>query len=430
MTGAPSGDTIFALSSGPPPAAIAIIRISGPAAAPALAALGGEPLPEPRRASLRMLRDAEGSLLDRALILLFPGPATATGEDLAELHLHGGRAVIAAVSRALAAMPGLRPAEAGEFTRRALYNGRVDLTEAEGLADLLSAQTESARRAALAMAGGAIRRQVDGWSDRLMQLSARIEAELDFADEDDVPAATLDELRGASASLAGEIDDALASPSVERVREGIMVVFAGPPNSGKSSLFNVLAGRDAAIVSPVAGTTRDRIEAWVERGGIGYTLVDTAGVRDDTLDPVERIGVQRARDAVSVGDIVLWLGEDRPVAPAMLWLLPQADRRDSRPAGRDAVSAVTGEGIDGLWRAIAARAEQVLPVGREILYNHRHRALLQAAAVWLASASQLGDILLMAEDFRSARSAFEQVTGRRGTEAMLDALFGRFCIGK
>jgi tRNA modification GTPase len=263
-------DTIFALSSGQPPAAIGVVRISGPQAFAAVESLAGK-LPSPRRATLRTL-STDATHLDRALVLIFPGPTTVTGEDLAELHLHGGRAVVRAVEAALAAMSGLRAAEAGEFTRRALANGRIDLTEAEGLGDLLAAETEAQRRAAIRAAEGGIRQRIEGWASRTLQLSAIVEAMLDHADEDDVAAEAgpLGRIGDDARALEAEIETVLAQPGVERLRDGIRVVLAGPPNAGKSTLLNALAEREAAIVSPLAGTTRDRIEAPVMRDGIAY----------------------------------------------------------------------------------------------------------------------------------------------------------------
>lgn len=428
-------DTIFAVSSGAPPAAIAVLRLSGPRAFEATAQLGGK-LPAPRRAGLRALRDpASGELLDRALVLLFPGPDSASGEDLAELHLHGGRAVVRAVEAVLAALPGLRPAEPGEFTRRALLNGRMDLSEAEGLGDLLVAETEAQRRIAVRSAEGAVRRQVEDWSRRLLMLAAQVEAQLDHSDEDDV-AGGADSLGGvhvAAAALAEEIGQVTRRPPVERLRDGLRVVLAGPPNAGKSTLLNAMAERDAAIVSPIAGTTRDRIEAPVVRGGTAYLLIDTAGLAEATADPIEAIGIGRARAALEEADIVLWLGDAPPPNhPATLWLHARADLagRD-RGAGKDlAVSAATGAGVEALWSRIGALAANLLPPPDLLALNQRQRGLGIAAGEALARAAMQHDLLLLAEELRSARRAFDAITGRAGVEAMLDALFARFCIGK
>lgn len=430
-------DTIFALSSGQPPAAIAVLRISGPAAFDAAEKLAGGSLPPPRRAALRTLRDGE-THLDRALVLTFPGPATATGEDLAELHLHGGRSVVRAVEAALAAMPGLRAAEPGEFTRRALANGRIDLTEAEGLADLLAAETEAHRRAALRAAEGGIRRRIEIWSTRTLQLSATVEALLDHADEADVAAETdaLAQVREASAALADEIAAIVAQPSVERLRDGIRVVLAGSPNTGKSTLLNALAEREAAIVSPLAGTTRDRIEAPVMRGGIAYLLTDTAGLHDAPSDLVEQIGIDRARESLTQADIVLWLDDELPsaeiVARPHLNLHARADEpsRHEAPAGRFLVSGRTGQGIAALWEAVDSIARTLLPANDAVPLNQRQRDLATVAANSLRGAASARDPLLIAEELRHARRAFDRITGAADVEAMLDTLFARFCIGK
>ncbi len=339
-------DSIFALSSGAPPAGIAVVRVSGPGAFDAVRMLAGT-LPEPRRAALASLRDpASGELLDRALLLCFPGPASATGEDVAELHLHGGRAVVRAVEVALGALPGLRAAEPGEFTRRALMNGRIDLSEAEGLGDLLMAETESQRRHALRSAEGAVRREVEGWTVRALSIAAGVEALLDHSDEDDVDAGALPKLQADAAGLGAEIETVIARPTVERVRDGIRVVLAGPPNAGKSTLLNALADRDAAIVSPIAGTTRDRIEAPVVRNGIAWLLIDTAGLAESPGDTIEAIGIGRARDALAEADLVLWLGDDAS-PPGAMALHARADETGRGASeGRIAVSARTGAGIE------------------------------------------------------------------------------------
>ncbi len=429
-----AADTIFAVSSGRPPAAIAIIRISGPGAVEAASALAGQ-LPVPRRAGVRALGDpVDNRLLDRALVLVFPGPATATGEDLVELHLHGGRAVVAGVERALAALPGLRAAEPGEFTRRALAHGRIDLTEAEGLGDLLSAETDAQRQMALATSDGRLRRAVSEWTAIATRLSAMVEAVLDHADEDDVNAGddVLTAVRGDADQLAQAIGAVLAVPPVERLRDGIRVVLAGPPNAGKSTLLNALVGRDAAIVSPIAGTTRDVIEIPVTRDGIAWLFIDTAGLRDDTVDPVERIGIDRATGSIAAADIVLWLGEDAPPpASVAIALHPRADlRTDPVPSGRIAVSAATGAGLDDLWRAMADAAGGLLPKVDELALNRRQARHAQDAGEALRRAASQLDPLLLAEELRYAVSAFAALTGMRATEAVLDDLFGRFCIGK
>ncbi|UIJ45727.1 tRNA uridine-5-carboxymethylaminomethyl(34) synthesis GTPase MnmE [Sphingomonas cannabina] len=423
-------DTIFALSSGTPPAAIAIIRLSGAGAFAAVKALAGR-LPGPRSAALRSLRDpATGALLDRALVLLFPGPDSATGEDVAELHLHGGRAVVRAVDAVLAAMPGLRAAEPGEFTRRALANGRIDLTEAEGLADLLAAETEAQRRSAIASAEGGLRRQVEQWSARTVTLAARIEAAIDHEDEGDVEAESIATgVREDAGTLAREIEAMLVQPPAERLHEGIRVVLAGPPNSGKSTLLNAMAGREAAIVSPIAGTTRDRIEAPVTRRGIAWLLTDTAGLAAETDDPIEAIGIARAREAAALADIVLWLGDEAPPEPAMLAIHPRADARPSRPE-RLAISAATGEGMEALWDVLVERATTLLPVPDAVALNRRQAELASAAAAALDFAAVASDPLLIAEELRHALVQFDRLTGRAGVENVLDDLFSRFCIGK
>src|SRR5437868_13751551 len=297
--------TIFALSSGRPPAAIAVVRVSGPQARAALEALCK--LPEPRRAALRRLRDSSGAVLDEALVLWFPGPATETGEDMAELHLHGGRAVVAAVRDALRKLPGLRPAEAGEFTRRAFTNGRLDLTAVEGLADLVFAETEAQRAQAMRQYQGLLGERAESWRQRLIGALALIEARIDFSDEADVPEDLIGPALHAARQLVGEIEQTLADEHRgERLREGLVVAIAGPPNAGKSSLLNRLARREAAIVSPYPGTTRDVIEVHLDLEGYPVTLLDTAGLRESD-DPVEQEGVRRAQARAAAADLVLWV---------------------------------------------------------------------------------------------------------------------------
>ena len=426
-------DTIFALSSGLPPAGIAVIRISGPRADAALTALAGK-LPEPRRATLAWLREpGEGGVLDHALTLWFPGPDTATGENLAELHLHGGRSVIAAVLHSLGTLPGLRGARPGEFTRRAFENGRIDLAEAEGLADLLTAETEAQRRNALAMASGGLSREVERWRRELLAASARIEAILDFSDEDDV--GELDsEATEAPLRIADEIERRLARPSSERLRDGVRVVLAGPPNAGKSTLLNALVGREAAITAPTAGTTRDLIEAPVAMGGTAYLLTDTAGLRDGA-EEIERIGVERARNALDSADIILWLDriESCPDPARSIIVHPRADlpQRESAPSSVDvAVSAKTGQGMDRLTALIGDRARKLLPGEGEVALNRRQRLVLAECADALRASEDSKDLILIAEANRLGRAALDRLTGRAGVEDMLDALFGAFCIGK
>ena len=303
----PLRDTIFALSSGRPPVAIAVVRISGPAAGEALKALTGK-VPAPREAALARVRDPQTKeSIDQALILWFPGPNSETGEDVSELQLHGGRAVIAATLAALSRLPGLRPAEAGEFTRRAFENGKLDLTAVEGLADLVAAETEGQRRQALRQLQGALGQPAESWRQRLIQALALVEARIDFSDEADVPEDLLAPALTIARELEGEIAAALADGRRgERLREGLTVAIAGPPNAGKSTLLNRIAKREAAIVSPYAGTTRDVIEVHLDLGGWPVTLLDTAGIRE-TGDPVEMEGVRRARERAQAADLVLWV---------------------------------------------------------------------------------------------------------------------------
>jgi len=418
-------DTIFALSSGAPPAAIAVVRISGPGADPALRALAGA-LPRPRAARLATLRD-RGEVLDRAIVIRFPGPASATGEDVAELHLHGGRSVVAAVLAALAAMPGLRSAEPGEFTRRAFENGRIDLAEAEGLADLLAAETQSQRRAALALAGGALSRQVETWQAAILAASARIEAVLDYGDDDDVAIASPPHLP----PLIDELRAFLRRPPAERLRDGVRVVIAGPPNAGKSSLLNALVGREAAITSAVAGTTRDLVEAPVSLGGVPLLLIDTAGLRESG-EAIEALGVERARASLAAADLILWLGDpgECPDRGRCILVGAKADLGAIHPLADVAISSTTGLGLDSLADLLVKRARGLLPAEGEVAINARHRAALAECAEWLEEAAGSGDLLIVAEALRQALRALDRVTGRAGVEDMLDDLFGRFCLGK
>jgi tRNA modification GTPase len=428
-------DTIFAVSSGSPPAAIGVIRISGPDAGGALRVLAGREV-EPRRASLARLRDRAGRILDEALILWFPGPNTATGEDLAELHCHGGRAVLAAVQGALATMPGLRAAEPGEFTRRAFANGRIDLAEAEGLADLLAAETELQRSAAMAMAGGAVSRETTQWRDGVLQLSAQIEAALDFSDEDDVEELPPSFAENLSA-LSHQISERLSKPRATLLSEGFPVAIAGPPNAGKSTLFNALVESEAAITSPIAGTTRDVIKRSVAISGVPFTFIDMAGFREfgesDDPDPVEVIGIERGRQELAAARVVLWLGPQGEAPAADVWEIAAKADLVGEPAKvrpSHVVSASTGEGLDKLKSDLVDYARSALPKAGEVALNERQYAKLTHAETHLLAAGGTRDLLLVAEHLRQVRVAFDELIGRAATEDMLDALFGRFCIGK
>jgi tRNA modification GTPase len=423
-------DTIFALSSGAPPAGIAVVRISGPRAGVALEQLTGN-LPRPRALQFAALRDLQREVLDRGFVAFLPGPGTATGEDIAELHLHGGRAVVAAVEVALGAIPGLRRAEPGEFTRRAFTNGRIDLAEAEGLADLLAAETELQRRSALEMATGRFSHEVEGWRGQVLALSAQVEAVLDFDDEDDVaglPASFRQQIN----DLAVEIGEVLAWPHAETLREGFRIALAGPPNAGKSTLFNALVDSEAAITAPTAGTTRDVLERPVAIEGVPLLFVDMAGLREAEGDAVEAIGIERAHAELARADLVLWLGPEG-AGPEGAWEVePQIDlpQRAGKSAGAHRLSAITGAGLGELKRALVDEARTAMPKPGAAALNARQRLRIGEAAEALTDAAREADPLLVAEHLRRTRAAFDALIGRAATEDMLDALFGRFCIGK
>ena len=425
-------DTIYALSSGQPPAAIAVVRVSGPQALAAAEALAVR-RPDPRMACFTELR-YDGQAIDKAIVIFFPGPRSQTGEDIVEFHLHGGRAVVSALISALDSLAGLRPAEPGEFTRRAFENGKMDLTGVEGLSDLILAETESQRRAALAQASGQLSRHVAHWQERLLSLSAGVEAILDLSDERDVGEALPLGWHEALAVLAEDVEAALERPPAERLKDGVRVVIAGPPNSGKSSLLNALVGREAAITSPAEGTTRDVIEAPIAIRGTPFLFADTAGLRISD-DPVESIGVARAAQRLAEADIVLWLGAsgDCPKAPLAI----QANSKsDLRPTGESdgiaglRISAVTGEGLDALCDILLERAGELLPREGEVALNSRHRALLSECYKALLDAAAATDPLIIAEELRTARFAVDRITGRAGVEDMLDRLFATLCVGK
>jgi tRNA modification GTPase len=423
-------DTIFALSSGAPPAAIGVVRVSGPQAGAAMHALLGKAI-EPRHATSAALRDAAGAIIDRALALWLPGPRSATGEDTLELHCHGGRAVIGAVEAALAIMPGLRAATPGEFTRRAFVNGKIDLAEAEGLADLLAAETELQRQSAMAMAGGAFSQQVEHWRQVLLAQSAALEAVLDFGDEDDVALLPAD-FAMKLAVLETDLAQWLARPRAEQLREGYRVVVAGPPNAGKSTLFNVLVEAEAAIATPIPGTTRDVLTRPVAYSGVPFLFADTAGLHDAVDDEVEAIGIERALEALDRADLVLWLGPEG-AGPDGAWeVSAQIDRIEmlAKASPRHRISAVTGAGIAALREDLIATARAALPGPGDAALNERQHMHLRHAQRALAAARHEHDTLLMAEALRLARVSFDALLGRTTTEDMLDTLFGRFCIGK
>jgi len=423
-------DTIFALSSGRPPAAISIVRVSGAKAHEAGRTIAGS-LPEPRTAAVRELRHPNsGELIDEALVLRFDLPASSTAEDIVEFQCHGGRAVVDALLTALASIDGLRPAQPGEFTRRAFENGRIDLTEAEGLADLIEAETESQRKAALALAEGGLRKQVALWQGQLLGLSAEAERTIDYDDNDEQVDPALQRQCGA---LERELRAWLERPLAERLKDGVRVVVAGPPNAGKSSLLNAIAGEERAIVTDVPGTTRDHIEVPMSLGGVPVLLTDTAGLRD-SADAVEAIGVERAARLVEAADVLVWLGgpQDMPDHPRVIGVHSKADLPDRRvtPEGTLAVSALSGLGIAALLRRIESEARELLPMEDAIVLNRRQALHMAEAADALSQAANGSDVVLVAEGLRLARAAFDRLTGTAGVEELLDALFSRFCLGK
>ena len=438
--------TIFALASGGGRAALSVYRLSGPEAGPALHALIGGDLPQPRMATLRVLRDKKGQQIDKGLVLWFPGPNSFTGEDVVELHLHGGRAVSQAISAALLDL-GLRPAEPGDFTRRAFEAGKLDLTQAEAIADLVDADTSAQRRQALAQLEGSLGHLYEGWRLELLRGQAHLEAAIDFAEED-LPEDLIVSSKAALSDLADRIAAHLADNGRgERLRDGLRVVLLGAPNAGKSSLLNLLAGRDAAIVSSTAGTTRDVIEVSLDLGGYPILLADTAGLRDGA-EEIEREGVRRARERADAADIKLLVldGANWPQLDAesmvmldtrCLLLLNKADLVEGAIPEKVlnhavlAVSAKTGQGIDALLDSLASAAEERMAgSGAPALTRARHRSALLDAEAALRRAGQQTLPELVAEDVRVAARAIGRITGRVDVEAMLDIIFREFCIGK
>lgn len=485
----PTRETIYALSSGRPPAAIAVVRISGPGAGEALRALAGK-IPTPRKASLARISGRDSAIIDDALVLWFPGPHSETGEDVAELQLHGGRAVVAAVLAALSEVAGLRPAEAGEFTRRAFENGKLDLTAVEGLADLVLAETEGQRRQAYRQLTGALGNRAENWRGQLIQALALVEARIDFSDEADVPQDLVTPALQIVRKLEGEIAAALADGGRgERLREGLVVAIAGPPNAGKSTLLNRIAKREAAIVSPYAGTTRDVIEVHLDLGGLPVTLLDTAGIRE-TDDPVEFEGVRRARERSAAADLVFWVvdASELSTGRALLeakknrsvqrtWLIRNKVDLVQRDKGRNEysnqnnrtnelivqtnepfkslvneglnkrnefefnsnelwfdVSATSGEGFEALLSQLGKYATEFLAgVESTLVTRERHRRALEdvlAALRRLLGSNVSGHEDLLAEELHVAARALGRLTGRVDVEDVLDVIFRDFCIGK
>ena len=423
-------DTIFALATARGKAGIAVVRVSGPAVLDAAAALGVRHL-DRRQAALRRLMIAD-DVLDEALVLYFEEGASFTGEKIIEFQIHGSEAVVSALLRFLAGVPGLRPAEPGEFTRRALENGRLDLTQVEALADLIDAETEAQRRQAQRVLSGGIGQRAAVWRKDLIRAGALIEATIDFADED-IPVDVIPEVREIVdrllESFTREIE---GSRSSERVRAGFEVAITGAPNVGKSSLLNALVGRDVAITSSVAGTTRDIIEVRMDIGGLPVTLLDTAGLRDAT-DEVEKIGVERARERARLADLRVLLLEPGECVPQdgsdiVIW-----GKADLAPGPRS-VSGVTGYGLDRLIEEIRLQLQDRVS-GSGLLIRDRHRTALTLASESMASAQQSlysanSSLELVAADIRSAGHALDVLVGKIGVETLLDEIFSSFCIGK
>jgi tRNA modification GTPase len=435
-------DTIFALSSAPGRAGVAVIRVSGPSAGACTRALTGGAVPPPRMAALRQLRDDAGQPIDQALVLWFAGPASFSGEDMVEFHVHGGRAIVARLLAALAKMAGCRPAEPGEFTRRAVENGKFDLTQAEALKDLIDAETESQRIQALRQYGGALAALYEVWRTRLIRASAWAEAEIDFADEEvplDLQGRSRAEISDIIQEIQRHLDD---SHRGELVREGIYLTLIGPPNAGKSSLLNALAKRDVAIVAETPGTTRDVLEVKLDLGGYAVVVADTAGLRD-VADAVENEGVRRALARAESSDVVLLLLDGSSSDPLsglpsgiaaraslIVWNksdLPWPGQRQGLQ-----LSLKTGEGFEQLLSAVEAKVAERLDLPREapVLTRTRHRYALEQAVVSLKRALATGEAELFAEDLRLAARWIGRITGRIDIEELLDVIFRDFCIGK
>ena len=440
----PSVDTIYALSSGALPAGVAVIRISGPRTIEVVGSLCGV-VPEPRLASLKPIRSRNGLPIDSGLVIYFKGPASFTGEDCAELQVHGSRSVVQTLLHELSDFDGLRHAEAGEFSRRAFQNGKMDLVEIEGLSDLIVAETEMQRRLALEHSEGGQSKVYDGWAKRLIHARAMIEAELDFADEEDVPGSVSERIWIDMQLLRDEIDAHIAqAPIGEIIRDGLKIVIAGEPNAGKSSLLNALAKRDIAIVTEIAGTTRDVLSVDLSLAGFSVKLFDTAGLRE-TDETVEREGIRRARDVISRADLVLLLSEtkigfdtlqelDLAEIP-VLKVATKSDREggDSNVDADVAISTRTGAGMDQLLRAIAGYLPDLSGVtALSIPSRRRHVDALRQASIALSDSLTLDQhgLDIRAELLRVAGDAIGRITGRVDVENLLDVIFSEFCIGK
>jgi tRNA modification GTPase len=436
-------DTIFALASGAGRAAIAVLRLSGPGCSETLKTIApGAEFPD-RRAVLRALRHPQSQEpLDRALITRFHAPRSFTGEEMAEISVTGGRAVASACVKALALMPGLRLAEPGEFAWRAFMNGKIDLSEVEGLADLVEAETEAQRRQAQRIAGGALSRECDAIRTSLLEAMAAVETQIDFTDVEDASDFTLETVRGAARGAIERIDRALATAdAAARLREGFTVVIAGPPNVGKSTLMNALAGRDVAITSPIPGTTRDLIEVFLDLRGYPVILVDTAGIRE-SQDPIEQEGVARARRRAESADLMLWLSDggdgqappsrEAPTLAVRTKIDLKADTLAAKPTDL-AISAKTGAGVDRMLDVIAELAEERMCSAEPALLTlerHRRGFLDGRQALTSALAPDAAEPELIAEDLRRAAAAMDRIVGRIGVEEVLGEIFARLCVGK
>ncbi|MBV1703474.1 MAG: tRNA uridine-5-carboxymethylaminomethyl(34) synthesis GTPase MnmE [Hyphomicrobiales bacterium] len=438
-----SRDTIHALSTAPFRSAVAVVRVSGPATRRVVDALAG-PLPAPRRAVLRRIVDpVDAALIDEGLVLWMPGPASFTGEDMAEFHVHGGMAVVARLLSAVGSVPTCRSAEAGEFARRAFEHGRLDLSRLEGIADLVDAHTEAQRRMALRLADGAVAREADAIRAGVLEAMVLVEADLDFADEGDVTHETISGVVERCSALLARLEAALqGATGAARLRDGLTVAITGPPNVGKSTLINALSRREVAIVSPLPGTTRDSLEAWIDLDGLPVCLIDTAGLRDSD-DPIEREGIRRARARAEAADAILVLSDGDHKAEAFgeevraIRVRTKCDL--GLPSGGDdttpvlLISARSGYGLDALRQALAAKLRDGLAGGETaLLSQERHRLAFQRSAesLRLTISDRTRPLEVIAEDLRVVATAMGRVTGRIDVEDILGDIFSRFCIGK